>query len=310
MRRERLVNDFETTLATTCTIGASTIQVTDAGNLPLEGDYRLVIDAELLGVTGRSGNVLSVIRAEESTVAVEHAAGAKVRVVITTDSLNALRVDRDPLWTDHAAIKPLRCFDAAGGILEAADFTGVNLGARGSLADSVDGSLVATVDDNSPTNGHHIWEVDAPSTPYKVTLGAYGLWRHSGGSVYPQFGIHVGDSTSGDKLIGFNWLLDEGNMQSTQVVHWTNPTTYSSVVLGLNPVTFGPIKWLQFYDDNTFHKFSISYDGIHWIIVHSQSRTAWLSNAGDKVGFYFNAASNNSGALQKVTVRHFSLEEL
>lgn len=311
MRHERLINDFTTTLTATCTIGASTIQIADAGNLPLEGDYRIVIDAEIMGVTGRNGNVLSVIRAEESTVAVEHANGAEVQIVVTVDSLEALRVDRPPLWYPNDTWQRyLRCEDQFGGVLDSSDFTGVNLGARGSLADGPGGSMVATVNDDNPTNGHHIWYLNAPSTPYKVTLGCYGLWKHSGGTVYPQCGIVVADSTAGDRNTSWQWMIDEGDGPCVQVSRMTDPATFSSSPFNINPTTMGPIWWLQFYDDNTYHKFNVSYDSVHWITAYQETRTSWLTNAGNKVGFFFDAGGNDSGIPQKVIIRHFQLEEL
>lgn len=311
MRQERLINDFVTTLTATCTVGASTIQVTDAGNLPTEGDFRIVIDAEIMGVTARNGNVLTVLRAEESTVAAEHADGSEVQVVVTVDSLHALRADRPPLWYPNASWQRyLRCEDQNGGVIDSSDFTGVNLGARGTLTDGLAGSMVATVNDDNPTNGHHIWYLNAPSTPYRVTMGCYGTWKHSGGNVWPQCGLVVCDSTSSNKLISWHWMIDEGDGPCVQVTHFSDPTTFVTSPFDINPTTMGPIWWLQFEDNNTNHIFRCSYDSVHWIDTHSQSRTAYLSNAGDKVGFFFDAGGNDSGVPQKVIVRHFQLEEL
>ena len=311
MRRERLVNDFETTLTATCTIGSSTLQIADASGLPTEGDFRVVVNSEIMGVTARNGNVLSVTRAEENTLAVEHAEGSIVQAVVTVDSLEALRVDRDPMWVDNPTYqKYLRGHDQSGGEIDQSDFTGVNLGSRGTLVNGVGGSMVATIEDDNPTNRKHIWYLNAPSTPYKVTLGFYGCWRHSGGAVYPQAGIVVADSTSGDRNLSWQIILDEGDGRVTQVSHFTDPTTFSATPFNINPTQLGPVWWLQFYDDNTDHRFSFSYDGLHWVEAYSQSRTAWLTNAGNKVGFFFDASSNNTGAQQKVIIRHFSLEEL
>lgn len=306
-RKEQLVNDYTTTLAQNCVIGAGTIEVNDASSLPT-GDFRIVIESEIMKVTNVNGNILTVERGEEGTTAVTHNSGLTVQAVLTANQLKSLKAERDPLWTPHPNLRPLRCYDQNDAPLIASDFTGVNLGGRGTLVDSASGSLVATVDDSAPgAHGHHLWIIDTPSPPYYVYMGAYGVWRHGGSSQYPQFGIDLQDSNT-SRIVGINYNMATGIGHTSRVFQWTDPTTFSSAPFSFTPVSFGPIKWFRIYDDNSNHRFSVSYDGIHWAEIYSQSRTAWLANGGDKVGFFFAAGGNTSNLLQKVVVRHFSLE--
>lgn len=77
------------TLAVAALAGDTSITVNDASALPLGGNYRLMVDSEIMLATSRTGNVISVTRGQESTVATAHAFGVAVVPAVTAGALVA-----------------------------------------------------------------------------------------------------------------------------------------------------------------------------------------------------------------------------
>lgn len=69
---------------------AATLTVTDPSGWPATGNFRLLIDQELLLVTGVSGLDMTVTRGVEGTTAVFHAQGALVTNILTAEALSNL----------------------------------------------------------------------------------------------------------------------------------------------------------------------------------------------------------------------------
>lgn len=93
-------NNFITTIASTVAAADLTISVTDASgmNAPGTDEYELVTlydgtDYEIVQVTGVSGNVLTVVRAQESTSALDLVAGDTVFSSITAATISSLRME-------------------------------------------------------------------------------------------------------------------------------------------------------------------------------------------------------------------------
>jgi len=82
------------TLAVACTAAATTLTVvTPAQEFPVSYPYRVICGTEIMRVTARAGNVLTVTRGLEGTAAAAHAAGAIVAHGATAGALNDMRAD-------------------------------------------------------------------------------------------------------------------------------------------------------------------------------------------------------------------------
>lgn len=306
MRRERFVNNAATTLASGITSVQTTMVVDDGTVFPSEGDFRLRVADEIMLCTARSGGSLTIVRGQEGTSAADHSTGDVVRCILTSEALNTFMAENAGIYLSGASgSPPLRLTDGSGDPLTASSFTWVNQGTA-SVSDGSNG-LVAILDPSqgSGTDGRYL-VLAQPTPPFVFTWGGYGVWRNSGGAVYPQCGPCLRDSTSG-RITNLVFHCRETDQDAVEVSHLNSPTSYNSSPLGLNPATRGPIWWGRIEDDNVDHKFSISYDGVTWIEIFSETRTTWLA-AQDQVGFFFNRSSNNSSANQWVVTRHFSLE--
>jgi hypothetical protein len=92
-------NNAQTTLASICNIGDSSISVVSATGFPTATPYSILIDTELLLVTsGASTTTWGVSRAQEGTAAATHAASATVTQLVTLAGLNSLNQAYYPYW--------------------------------------------------------------------------------------------------------------------------------------------------------------------------------------------------------------------
>jgi hypothetical protein len=93
MATEKFANKPITTLSTGITISALTLSVKDVSAFPLQPQFRIKIEDELMLVTGVAGSVFTVLRGAENTVAAAHGLGATVVHVLTAGALDQLKSD-------------------------------------------------------------------------------------------------------------------------------------------------------------------------------------------------------------------------
>jgi hypothetical protein len=66
------------------------LDLDDASEFPATGNFRILIDSELLICTARTSNTLTVVRGQEGTVAASHSDNAIVTLVATAGSILAV----------------------------------------------------------------------------------------------------------------------------------------------------------------------------------------------------------------------------
>lgn len=87
---EQLHNFGETTVNEVLDASETTVTVTDGSVFPASGTFRVIVDDEIMRVTARSSNDLTVVRGTEGTSAATHAFGADIVAVLTAESLEAI----------------------------------------------------------------------------------------------------------------------------------------------------------------------------------------------------------------------------
>jgi hypothetical protein len=87
MALEQFSNGAQTTLNGTIASNVSSLIVTSAALFPTTGNFRILIDSELMLVTGVSGTTFTVTRSIEGTVPSIHQNGAPVTEVLTAGGL-------------------------------------------------------------------------------------------------------------------------------------------------------------------------------------------------------------------------------
>lgn len=99
MAAQNFANNAQTTLASICNIGDSSISVVSAAGFPTAVPYTILIDQEFLLVTSGGGTTTwGVSRAQESTSAGTHAATAAVVQDWTVAGLNSLEQSYYTYW--------------------------------------------------------------------------------------------------------------------------------------------------------------------------------------------------------------------
>ena len=87
---ERFANNSQTSLNGAINVSQTTFNVLDGSKLPLQPQFRIRVDDELMLVTGVSGNTLTVTRGIESTIATSHNNQRVVRHVLTAGAIDSM----------------------------------------------------------------------------------------------------------------------------------------------------------------------------------------------------------------------------
>lgn len=306
MAYEQYANNAATTLNGGINNSTTSVVVTAGSVFPSVGNFRVIVDNEIMLVTARSTNTLTVTRGAEGTTGASHSSGAAITLILTKVALQNLFSDRSLFGA--AASRPAA--GVSGRLYHCSDeqfiayddstkwvsfYRGARMWNPNDLTftigrDYSGGGTAFTSKEFSKTIketsvgssgvGYNSWTRPAPTAPY--TLTALLSFAHSN-AVYqmPAIGFR---NTSDDKVkyIRF-WARPDGQNQifaTTQTV-WGN----SGPDVATHNVSYsdGHI-WLQLEDNTTNHYFRYSFDGINFIDLFSHSRTAYMA-APDLIWF-------------------------
>ena len=281
-RRERLANGAETTLNGAITSVATSLIVASASKFPTEGDFRIIIDSELILVTVVAGNTFTIVRSIESTSAASHSNGVDVAQVVTEANMKRLIEESiDPF----AFLRPAyRVQDTNGDFLTASDFTWVNQGTATRLDQG--SSIITITDDDSVGQNIRALVRSAPSTPYTITAAILRSLVADSGSTGPLAGICFRENSTDDFLTLLN---QPGNADSLRILKYASVTSVPSLGLNLEAGVLSLPFWMKMEDDGTNVKFHVSQDGFNFTQVYSALRGDDFTGSGpDEVGFLLN----------------------
>jgi hypothetical protein len=328
---ELFANNAQTTLNGGINNSTTSITVTSGSVFPSTGNFRILIDSEIMLVTSRSSNILTVVRAKESTTAASHNDLSTVTMVITDEGLRTFRSDvnvSDTFANRATAGLAGRVFYPTDDYSFYRDngsswlsffpnmritppddslFSWVNQGGGGTNTVTQQGSaLYMTIPGSNGAVSLHMRVKALPSAPYTITIGFIPTLPCSD---HNQGGICLYDSGTG-KIIGMYIYTDqESNTNPSMYMKlgkWTNTTTFSAdynwghsnPVLGADTWMTGPCMWFRIHDDGSNRTWHASADGTNFIQLASQTNTDFCTP--DKVGYFLNpngAATFMSGIL-------------
>lgn len=298
MAREQIVNNAITDLTGAITDSETSVDVSDASSFPSEGDFIVIIDQEIIKVTGVSGDTFTCVRGRENTTPAPHGGSAVVAHILTAGSLLQHLRDTVPTFSEPTASLVNSLTNAAGTILTSSSFTWVNQGGA-AVVDLASGGIVLT---GSQTAGDslRILKKASPSPPYTIVAAIRPHLHHN---TTCHLGIGFRESSTG-KLITLG--LVKANEHA--VYRWTNQTTFLDDSLFARE-TFPYnhcMHWLKIEDDSTNLKFFTSSTGLIWHQLASQSRTAHMAGGPDEVLFYVNNASAAASFNIHMLLAHWS----
>lgn len=301
--REILANHYATTLNGAIDADDTAIVVADGSGFPSSGNFRCIIEEELVLVTARSGNNLTVVRQTESTGGATHAHGTVIETIFTAGGFEQFGRDNVPLW---GYSPPLARIVADDGVtaLTASDFTWVNQEAS-TVADD-DGMIVLRAATTAALDNRLLVRT-APSTPYAY-IAAMQVCGPRGGTTDACFAtIGFRESSTGEfELLQFGTNDDES--PGLVVARWTSATVFSSTVRGLDWVSvIANALWFRIEDDGSQLIYSVGMDGVNWIEVVRTTRTTLMAGGPDQV-FWGARNDNNGDNVTQVKLLHWSRE--
>jgi len=281
MRREQFVNNAQTTLASGITDTATSATVVTGSVFPADGDFRIRIGEELILVTARSTNTLTIERGIENTSGAVHSAGEEVIAVLTKSSLEEYQ--KENTWSGNTSF-PLRLFDLSDGSpATVSTFTWVNQGSA--TATDRDGRIVLLTPNGSGQDVHALVQ-SSPSAPYSIVC-AFSLVGQREASM--QFGLTFRESST-SKL----FAITRDCTDNIRIEKHTNSTSLSSSVSSAAWQFGNSVTWFKIEDNNTNLIFYVSPNGQDWIQIASEARTTFMTGGPNQVGFYGNPYTANS----------------
>ncbi len=289
MRREQLMNNAATTLTVGVDGAATVLSVASTSVLPTAGDFRLLVEKELVLCTAVTGNTLTVVRGIEGTTATSHASSAAVVHVLTQAGVQAFLRDNIPLVDTQP---PLRLTDSDGNPLTASSFTVIKSGSTPCIK-----QLGPTITVNRRgTNGSNYatWLTrPLPSPfPYVVTacVGGMGV----SGAANLNAGLGLCNSTTGVGVaLLYSPITSQLTVQQFSAVGTASAATWGNTNWGSTPiVSFLPRMWLRLCCNGVTAVFSVSSNGLTWVPIQYQILSSLFgSSLPDKIGFLAQSAS-------------------
>lgn len=287
------------------------LTVKSAVGFPTGGNFRIIIDNEIMLVTDVQGKTFTVTRAQEGTSAASHDADAAVFHVLTAGALAQRDIEQfatGVIASRDAAGQAGRLYLPTEGLVSqdsglawdmmpyhrftppaSGDFTWVNQGTA-TVADTK-GMMVLTTPSVASGESLRCLVKTAPATPYEITVAMLAQSPGYSTNNVSQFGICWRESGSG-KLLTYGFGT-QNYPQGFYYTQWTNPTTPTNQFVYTAPWSW-PL-WIRFSDDGTNRMVKISGDGVTFQPVQApQGRTVYLT--ADQVGVFANSWKNTYAA--------------
>jgi hypothetical protein len=301
MAVEQYSNNTSSTLNGGINSSVPSITVTDGSVFPSVGDFRIIVDSEIMLVTNRSTNVLTVTRGAEGTTAATHSSGAMVTVILTRASL--LKLNEDGVGYGLFSARPAagrvgRLFFATNlavyyrdngstwdtigpvGYLTkppiSSSFTTVNLGS--SIVTDVDSGIIITNEGNGA--GEFLTSLVKTMTATPCTLKIGFQWICT--NINHSFAGMVLRQSSNGKQLKFGVLRDGDFAFQTRKID--SPTGGGATnTITLKNFLPNDMIWLKYQNTGTNRQVFLSTNGVHWLSLGSSSNTLDLTE--DQWGF-------------------------
>ncbi len=300
-------NNGVTTLNGAIDGSQTSIVVTDGSVFPSSGNFRLLIDSEIMLCTARSSNTLTVTRAQEGTSGASHSDTTSVVSPITETSLKKFRSDaivagaysglfsagaegRIYLPEDH--VVPI--VRDNGSSLDhyfcgqkltlpiPSDFSWVN---QGSASYTTAGTTSINCAGDGAGFNIRCLVKSAPSTPYTITAG---IITNAFCKQWLSYGLLFRQSSDG-KLSIID-MLGTDTAWTCRVSKADSATSLNADYVVLRAGT--TFQWLRIQDNGTNRIYSVSRDGINWITVHTVGRTDFMT--ANQVGIYISTENGTT----------------
>jgi len=285
VRKSRHSNDVTMTLNGTINAAVTSLNVSDGTDLPSTGDFRISIESEIMNVTERSANTLTVERGADGTTPASHATSSPVITIATKASFDDLIRDAfgpNPVWWGTSGEPgPKRMTQ------NVSDFTWVNQGTS-SAVDNSSGSITIKAEASAP----HSLRCLTQNCP----AGDFDYFCH----VRPSF-------ITEQSLSGCHWGIflrenSTGRLLSVTLRHpvdigwykWWSATSFSASYDSFSFKWNPDGMWLYFTRVGTNLWCGVSADGKNYkTLGTAQAQNDFFTTAPDELGIYY---ANHDGS--------------
>lgn len=284
--RELFANQGQTTLSSAITsTTATSVSVTSGAVFPSTGNFRVVVDDEIMLCTANASNTLTVVRGYESTTASTHLTAAPIGLALTVGGLQ--RYLRNSFHLFDTATPPTGTIqDVSGNELTSSNFTITNA-VSATVTDAADGSIVVYVPSSSGGGDNLVTLMrSVPSTPYSIQC-AMQFYSCSHASQQFRCGVALGDGSG--KFVTSGILTQSSTpIQHTNTTWLTSTTNAGNLNFADSLFCHGLYYWFKITDDGTNLTFFRSYDGQNWVQDFQGPRTYYLTSGPTLVGLFSN----------------------
>lgn len=290
------ISDSDTSITVGSTMGFTT------------GDFRILIDSEIMLVTSVSGTTLTVTRAQEGTSAASHTSTTAVYHILTAGALDAHDQNDLASYTAYAsrpaAGTPGRIFlPTDGAFIERDD--GTNWEKFGPIwpmtpplasdfptwlnqSNSTCTNTYGPMSLNALISTSAIWRAvlkTYPTPPFTVVTAFLPNIIPYQYSSYVELGLCIRDSATGKmEVYGHG---GSGNSMNVRGYYFASATATSGTSVTGWPseqhYAESPLLWIKYVDDSTNKVISMSVNGVTWTQLCSNARTTNLTP--DQIGF-------------------------
>lgn len=279
----------------------TSVVVNSASTFPTTGNFRIVVDTEIMLVTAVSGNTFTVTRGQEGTSAASHSTSTIVAMVLTKGSMETVRQemhnygayasrpaatkDGKIYWPNDSTYlgrdngSTFDQFNPVNRVVKppaVASFTWLNQ--NNALASDTNAGIYMRATASAATEDFNGLEIVAPATPFTVTAGWIpGLTADN----YSGLGIYFRASGSG--AIEPNQLLSISAQYLFDVRRMTSPTVFSTDSSMIAAYPMSPV-WFKITDNGTSRLHYYSFDGLTWNNYFTVGRTTFLT--ANRIGFF------------------------
>jgi hypothetical protein len=221
-QREQLANNAFSTLDGAIDGSQTSFDVIDGSVFPSVGNFRIRVGDEIMLVTARSSETLTVVRGQEGTSGASASNGADVVHILTAGGLTRWAQDNLAMF-GYSGSPPLGRLVADDGVtlLTTSDFTWDNQGTT-AVTDQ-NGTIVMRAPAASGEN-NRVFYRSAPGTPYSYIMAVEPLAVRESSQVA---GVGFRQSSS-SKLTLLSLVADGSEAVRVAVYKYTNATTFSA----------------------------------------------------------------------------------
>jgi hypothetical protein len=299
-KHEQHKNNASTLLNGGINNSVTTVDVDDATVFPTDGNFRVMVDDEVMIVTAISSNALTVVRGQDNTSAASHSDDASINMIYSAEGLGRLFNDFVGLW-GYSGVPPVSGVfnDAGTARLGTGDFTWVN---QGSASIATNDQALTLRCPTDASNNLRMLSL-TPGGASWTYIAAFRAVSTGDGNWYGFFGLGFRESATG-KIVTLGYGGSSTDQIRQTIGRWSDSSTLSGGAFVTSRKAFvnRHLIWQKAEYDGTNLKFYTSPDGVVWIQIHSETKTTFLTTAPDQIVWYGSNLQNSGTGSSELVI--------